>query len=108
MKPISEIRTEIKTIEREIIEKQKQLSQCWDDYREAAQAKFEEVLNIKPGDKITTDRGEEVFYKEVKISFSMIYIVCNPVKKDGTASKTGKDISASNFGFYGKDYGFIY
>ena len=69
---------------------------------------FEEVMNIKPGDKITTDRGEEVFYKEVKISFSMIYIVCNPVKKDGTASKTGKDISANNFGFYGKNYGFIY
>lgn len=108
MKPISEIRTEIKTIQREIIEKQEQLSQCWVEYREAAQAKFEEVMNIKPGDKITTSSGEEVFYKEVKIAFSMIYIVCNPVKKDGTASKIGKDISAINFGFYGKKYGFIY
>lgn len=60
---------------------------------------FEDRLDVKEGDVITTRRcGEKYFYERFIIDqFGSILILCHPVKKDGTPSKAIRHMFYGNF-----------
>lgn len=67
------------------------------ELKNAMQQVFEQRLGIKKGDVITTNAGTKYYYDEFIIdAFDDIFVLCHPVKNDGTASKATRHI------FYGE------
>ena len=69
-----------------------------EQYRDALQAEFESERNVKSGDKITTKKGKQIFYDRFTIdAFGDVRVLCHYAKNDGTASKSDRYFSVSDF-----------
>ena len=69
-----------------------------EELKDAMQQVFEQRLGVKDGDIITTDGGTKYFYERFIIdSFGSIYVLCHPVKNDGTASKAVRHMLYNEF-----------
>ena len=81
----------------EVRQAQEKVRSITEELKDAMQQVFEQRLGVKDGDIITTDGGTKYFYERFIIdSFGSIYVLCHPVKNDGTASKAIRHM------FYGK------
>ena len=65
--------------------------------RDTMQAAFEAQHMVKPGDKMNTVVGT-MFYDGFTLDQrDNVYVLCHPVKNDGTASKAIRHMSWENF-----------
>ena len=65
----------------------------------SAEAEFESEKQVKRGDKIISKEGETYFYDGFVAYYGSLYILCHPVKKDGTASRAIRHIFPLDFEF---------
>ena len=65
----------------------------------SAKSEFESQKQVKYGDKITSKGGESYFYNGFVVYYGSLYILCHPVKKDGTASRYIRYIYPEDFEF---------
>lgn len=65
----------------------------------SAEAEFESEKQVKRGDKIISKGGETYFYDGVVGTYGSLYILCHPVKKDGTALRAIRYIYPEEFEF---------
>ena len=98
MRELSEIQKDISNVTLEILSKKKALSDLRNELIEAHQKSFEEKLGVKKGDMITDENGKKYFYSHCDGQYGMLTIVCNPIKKDGTPSKSESKLTLSEFG----------
>ena len=65
----------------------------------SAESEFESQKQVKRGDKITSKGGESYFYDGFCAYYGSLYLLCHPVKKDGTASSAIRHIYPESFEF---------
>lgn len=95
---VKEIESQISEIDGKINGLRNQKATLMSQLRDAKQTEFEAKYGVKSGDKVTTKTGMTYFYKRFIVNnYGWIMILCNPIKKDGTASKADRHLSEIDF-----------
>ena len=85
---VKSIEVRLAVAQREVRQAQEKVRCINAELKDAMQQVFEQRLGVKDGDVITTNAGTKYFYERFIIdSWGNIYVLCHPVKNDGTASK---------------------
>lgn len=94
---VKSIEVRLAEAEREASKAREKVHCIREELKDAMQQVFEQRLGVKDGDIITTKAGTKYFYERFIIdSWGNIFVLCHPVKNDGTASKAVRHI------FYGE------
>jgi len=94
---VKSIEVRLADAQREVRQAQEKVRCINEELKDAMQQVFEQRLGVKEGDILTTKAGTKYFYECFIIdSWSNIFVLCHPVKNDGTASKAVRHI------FYGE------
>jgi len=97
MATIEEISEYIAEIDNEIRELQKRRHIQKEILRDTMQAAFEAQHMVKPGDRMATTAGTMFYDGFVLDQRDNVYVLCHPVKNDGTASKAIRHMSWQDF-----------
>lgn len=97
MATIEEISEYIAEIDNEIRELQKRRHIQMEILRDTMQAAFEAQHMVKPGDRMATTAGTMFYDGFVLDQRDNVYVLCHPVKNDGTASKAIRHMSWQDF-----------
>lgn len=97
MATIEEISEYIAEIDNEIRELQKRRHIQKEILRDTMQAAFEAQYMVKPGDRMATTAGTMFYDGFVLGQCDNVYVLCHPVKNDGTASKAIRHMSWQDF-----------
>ena len=97
MATIEEISEYIAEIDNEIRELQKRRHIQKEIMRDTMQAAFEAQHMVKPGDRMATTAGTMFYDGFVLDQRDNVYVLCHPVKNDGTASKAIRHMSWQDF-----------
>jgi chromosome segregation ATPase len=97
-KHVKSIKARLAEAEREVSKAQMRVRSINMELKDAMQQAFEQRLGVKKGDIITTKVDTRYFYERFIIdSYGTIYVLCHPVKNDGTASKAIRHMSYGEF-----------
>lgn len=89
MATIQELKAKIAGIDSEIVKLKSKKQEVMNELKDVTQAAFEAQFMVKSGDILTTKLDDKVFYDHfVFDAWGGIVILCHPMKKDGTASKS--------------------
>ena len=99
MRNTSEIKANIDSVKEQMNFLRGDLEKLTRELIVSAESEFESEKFVKRGDKITSKAGESYFYDGFVASYGSLYILCHPVKKDGTASRVIRYIYPEYFEF---------
>lgn len=99
MRHTIEINADIENIKNLIQSLRENLEKLTRELIVSAEAEFESEKQVKRGDKIISKGGETYFYDGFVAYYGSLYILCHPVKKDGTASRAIRHIFPLDFEF---------
>lgn len=97
MRHTSEIKANIDSVKEQMNFLQDDLEKLTRELIVSAESEFESGKQVKRGDKINSKDGEPYFYDGFVASHGSLYILCHPVKKDGTASRAIRHIYPGDF-----------
>ena len=99
MRTTKEINAEIDSVRDQISKLNAKKAELTRELIVSAEAEFETQMNVKRGDPIKTENGTKFFYDGFVDSYGSLYLLCHPVKNDGTAAKSIRHIWPRDFGF---------
>ena len=99
MRHTSEIKANIDSVKDQMNYLREDLEKLTRELIVSAEAEFESEKQVKRGDKIISKGGETYFYDGFVASYGSLYILCHPIKKDGTASRAIRHIYPRDFEF---------
>ena len=99
MRHTREINADIDNIKNQIQSLRGNLEKLIRELLASAESEFESEKQVKRGDKIISKGGETYFYDGFVVSYGSVYVLCHPVKKDGTASRAIRYIYPVAFEF---------
>lgn len=100
MRQTTDIICDLDNVKARIGELNRQKNDLIKELIEAAAAKFEKEMNVKRGDPIKTEvSGTTYFYDGFGENNGLVFMLCHPAKKDGTASRAIRHMWAHDFGF---------
>lgn len=99
MRHTSEIKANIDSVKDQMNYLRGDLEKLTRELVVSAEAEFESEKQVIRGDKIISKGGDVYFYDGFVSSYGSAYILCHPVKKDGTASRAIRHIYPGDFEF---------
>ena len=99
MRNTSEIKANIGSVKEQMNFLRGDLEKLTRELVVSAETEFESEKQVKRGDKIISKGGETYFYDGFVASYGSLYILCHPVKEDGTASRAFRYIYPKYFEF---------
>lgn len=99
MRHTNEIKANIDSVKKQMNFLRGDLEKLTRELIVSAEVEFESEKQVKRGDKIISKGGETYFYDGFVAYYGSLYILCHPVKKDGTASRSIRHIYPEYFEF---------